>query len=79
MSANGGVPSSPRQILALAERNVLAFRVLIALGEAEVDDVNIVLGVVAASDQEIVWLNVAVDNPFFVDFLNALDLRNGEE
>ena len=70
-----GVPRRPRQILALAEGDVLVVRVLVALCEAEVDDVNVVLSALRASDQEVVRLDVAVDDSLLVDFLDALDLQ----
>ena len=53
---------------------MLSFRVFIALCQTEIDDVYVVLGVLAAADEEVVGFNITVDNPLFVHLLNALDL-----
>ena len=55
---------------------MLSLRVFITLCQTEVDDVYVVLGVFAAANEEIVRFNIAVDDPFFVHLLNALDLRH---
>jgi hypothetical protein len=44
------VPSSACQVLTFSERNVLAVRVLVALGETKVDDIDVVLVCVVAAD-----------------------------
>ena len=54
---------------------MLALRVLVALGEAEVNDVDVVLRVVAAANQEVVGLDVAMDDSLLVHLLNAVDLH----
>ena len=53
---------------------MLSFRVFIALRQTEIDDVYIVLGVLTSADEEVVGFNITVDNPLFVNLLNALDL-----
>ena len=53
---------------------MLTVRVAIALCKAEVNDVHCVLRQVTASDQEVVWLDVPVDDALLMDLLNALDL-----
>ena len=53
---------------------MLALRVLVALGQAEVDDVNDVLGALVRANQEVVGLDVTVDDALFMHFLDALDL-----
>jgi hypothetical protein len=53
---------------------VLTFRVLVALGESEINDVDVILSTFSASDQEVVWLDVAMNNTLFVDLLNSLNL-----
>jgi len=52
---------------------VLALTVLVALGEAEVDDVDVVAGGFGASDQEVVGLDVSVNDALLVHLLNALN------
>jgi len=54
---------------------VLAIRVLVALCKTEIDDVDVVFGAFGSSDQEIVGLDITVNDSFFVNFLNALDLN----
>ena len=75
VSADGGVSSCASKILALTEGNVLTLRVLVALGETEIDNVDGVLGLLRAANHEIVWLDISMDNSLFVHFLDALDLR----
>lgn len=45
----------------------------VALGQPKVDDVYDVFGVFSASNQKVVWFDVSVDNPLFVDHLDSLD------
>ena len=54
---------------------MLTLRVLVALGKTKIDDVDVVLGRLIAPDHEVVGLDVTMDDPFFVHFLNAMDLR----
>ena len=70
---NGGVSGRSSQVLAILVRDVLTLTVFVALGEAEVDDVDVVFGGLCAADQEVVWLDVSVDDPLFMDLLNAFD------
>ena len=71
----GGIPGRAGQVLALAEGNVLAFRVFEALCQAEVNDVNVVLGALGRTDEEVVRLDVSVDDPLLVDPLDPLKLQ----
>ena len=54
---------------------MLALRVLVALGQAEVDDVNDVLGALVRANQEVVGLDVAMDDSFLVHLLDSLNLK----
>ena len=63
------VARRPRQVLVLAVRDVLvAPRVPVLLGQAEIDDVDNVLPF-PQPDQEVVRLHVAVDEAFGMDVL----------
>lgn len=75
MGRDGGVASGTCQVLALTVRDVLALRVLVALGQTEVNDVDVVLRALAATHQEVVWLDVTVDDALLVHFPNAVDLK----
>ena len=68
-----GVPGCSSEVLSVSERNVLAIGALVALGEAEVNDVDCVLGLVIAANQEVVGLDIAVDDSFLVHHLDPLD------
>ena len=74
VSVDGGIPRRAGKILALTERDVLSFGVLVALGEAEVDDVDVIFRSFAAANQEVVWLDVAMDDSLLVHLLDAADL-----
>jgi hypothetical protein len=53
---------------------MLSVGVLVAFRETEIDDVNVVLVRVSASDQEVVRFNITMNNALFVNLLNTLDL-----
>jgi hypothetical protein len=71
---NTCVSGSACQVFTLTEWNVLSIRILVALGETEIDDENIVLVLVISSNQKVIRLDVSMDNPLFVDLLNSLNL-----
>lgn len=73
MGVDRRIPSSACQVLTLAERDVFSLRILVALGQAKVDDVDVVLCAFCSANQEVVGLDVSVDNPFFMHFLDALN------
>jgi len=67
------IAGSAGQVLAISEGDVLAVATLVALGESEINNVNgVFIGFVPAN-QKVVGFDVAVNNSFFVDDLNALD------
>ena len=75
MSVERGITSSASQVLSLSEGNMLVLGILIAFGQTEVDNINVVLGGFCGSNQEIVWLDVTVDDALLVDLLNSLNLH----
>ena len=58
---------------------MLALRVLVALGKAKVDDVDIILCALVAANQEIIGLDISVDDALFMDFLNAMNLQKSRK
>ena len=74
MGVDACVAGGTGEVLALAERNMLSVGVLVAFRETEIDDVNVVLVRVSASDQEVVRFNITMNNALFVNLLNTLDL-----
>ena len=74
MGVNTGITSRSCQVFALAVRDVLTIRVLVAFRETEIDHEYTVFGRVTPANQEVVWLDISMDDPFFVDFLNSFNL-----
>jgi len=75
VSADRRIPSSPCKTFTVSERNVLAIRTLKLFGKPEVDDVDLVLRRLSAPNEEIIWLDVSMDDPFLVTCLNQLNLN----
>ena len=78
VGSNGSISGSSSEVLAVLVGDVVALGVLVALGETEIDDVNVVAGGVLTTDQEVVWLNVSVDDPLLVHFFDASDQLDGD-
>lgn len=53
---------------------MLTVRVLVALRETKVDDVNVVLVRVGSANEEVVRLDISMNDALLVDLLDALDL-----
>ena len=56
---------------------MLTLAVLVALGEAEVDDEDVVSRGFCPTDQEIVRLDITMNDPLLVNLLNSLDKLRG--
>ena len=78
VGSNGGISGSSSEVLAVLVGDVFALGVLVALGETEIDDIDVVAGGVLTTDQEVVRLDVSVDDPLIVHFFNALDQLDGD-
>lgn len=70
-----GITSRSSEILALSEWDMLSVGVLIALGETEIDNEDIIFVVLVSSDQEVVWFDISVNYSLFMNFLNTLNLK----
>ena len=57
---------------------MLSFRVLVTLSKSKIYDIDIVLCVLTASNQEIIWLDVAMDDPLFMYLLDSLNHLIGD-
>ena len=75
MREDRGISGCAGKVLAFSEGNMLSLRVLVALGKTKINDVDIVLGRLVAADHEVIGLDVTMDDPLLVHFLNAMDLR----
>ena len=62
VSGDGGVSGRASQVLSVLVGDVLALAIFVALGEPEVDDVDVVAGRLGASNQEVVRLDITVDH-----------------
>ena len=79
MGADGRVSCRTSQVLAFAERNVLTLGVLVALSETEINDVDVVCSALITSNQKVVRLDITMNDPLFVHFLNSVDLPTPHE
>ena len=79
VGGNGGVSGGTSQVLAILVGDVLAIAVLVALGETEVDDVDVVAGRLRASNQEVIRLDITVDDSLFMHLLNSLDQLDADQ
>ncbi len=68
------VSSCTSEILAFSEWNMFTFRVFEALSEAEVDNIDIILGGFSPSNQKVIRFDVPMDDPLFMYFLYSLNL-----
>lgn len=59
------------QVFAVFVGNVFTFTIFVALCQAEVNYINVVLGRFSATYQEVVRLDVSVNDALFVHFLNS--------
>ena len=68
------VSSCASEILAFSEWNMFPFGVSEALSEAEVDNIDIILGGFSPSNQKVIRFDVPMDDPLFMYFLYSLNL-----
>lgn len=78
MGGNGGIPCSSCQVLSIFVWDVHAFRVLVALGQSKIDNVDVIARCIRPANQEVVWLDVTMNEAFFVDLLDAADELDGD-
>jgi hypothetical protein len=57
---------------------VFPFSILVTLGKTKVNYVDIVLGSLSATDQEVIWLDVPMDDALLMSLLNSLEHLNGD-
>lgn len=72
MCGDGGIPGRAGQVFSVLVRDVFSLGVLVALGEAKVDDVDSVFRSVGSANEEIIRLDVSVDDSLIVHFLDSL-------
>ena len=72
MGVDGGVSGSTSEVLSLSVRDVFAISLDVSLGKTEVDEEDLVTGLVE-TDAEVIRLNVSVDEVSVVNVLNTSD------
>ena len=73
MRGNRCVPGCSSQVFPIFVRDVLTLAILIALCQAKVDYVDVVMGLCCSTDQKVVWFDVSVNNSLLMHFLNPTD------
>ena len=76
MCGDGGISGGSCQIFTFAEGNMLAFGVLVALGQAEINDINVIFCALVAANEEIIRFYISVNDSLFMHFLNSLNLQS---
>jgi hypothetical protein len=73
MSINGGITSSTCKVLAILVGYMFTFRVLVALGETKVNNIDRVLGLFSSTDQKVIRLDVTVNDALLMHLLDSFD------
>ena len=73
MGCDGCISGSTGEILSILVRDMLALTVLVALGQTEVNNVNIVASGLGPANQEVVRFDVTMDDSLLVHLLDSLD------
>ena len=68
-----GISGRPGQIFTVLVGYVLTLAVLVALGQAEVDNEDIISRALLPSNQEVVRLDVTMDDALFMHLFNSFD------
>lgn len=74
MGVNACISGGTSEVLTLTIGDVSSVRVSIALCQAKVDNIYTIFSGITSSNQEVVWLNIPMNNAFFMHFFNSLDL-----
>lgn len=73
VGCDGGVPGCSSEVLSLLDWDVFSLTIHVTFGKSEIDNVYVVFGCVRASDQEVIWLDVTMNNPLGVHLLDTAD------
>lgn len=52
---------------------MFTFAVSVALGQSKIDYVNIVFGLLSASNEKVIWFDISMYYAFLMGFLNTSD------
>ena len=78
VSSDRGVASSTSQVLTIFVGDVLTLRILKALSQTEVNDIDRVFGVLGSTDEEVIRLNITVNDSLFMHLLDTVDHLNSD-
>ena len=78
MGGNRSVPSSTGKVLTIFIGDVLTCTVLVALGETEVNDIDLVTGGFSGTDEEVIRFDIAMDDSFGMNLLEVVHELDGD-
>ena len=73
MRGDGSISSRSSQVFSVLVWDVFALTIFVALGKAEVNDVDVITGRLCASNQEIIRLDISMDNSLLMHLLDSLN------
>ena len=76
---DGRIPGRASQVLAVLVGDVLTLAVLVALGQTEVNNVDVIARCLCTSNQKVVWLDITMDDALFVHFLDSLHQLDADQ
>ena len=75
MGVDGGVSGRAREVFTVPVWNMLPVTVLVALGEAEVDDVDGIPVLLTCPNEEVIRLDIPVDDSLIMNLLQSFYLH----
>ena len=73
MGGDRSVSCCTSQVLSILVGDVLTCTVLVAFGETEINDIDVISSCFSSTNQEVVWLDIPVDDAFLVYTLDMTD------
>ena len=77
MGGDRSVSSSSSEVLSILIGDVFTCTVLVALGETEINNIDVISSCFGSTNQEVVWLDISMDNAFLVNLLDMTDELKG--
>ena len=76
MSCNGRISGSSSQIFAVLVRNMITLTIHVTLSETKINNVDSVASRFSSSDKEVIRLDITMDDPLSMNFLEVLHKLN---
>jgi len=67
------ISSSTCKILAISERDMFTIGTFVAFSKTKIDNINGILSCICSTNKKIIWLDISVDDSFFVDDFDSLN------